>query len=58
MGGRVFVDKLGRRFRNLRVNLKTARNYVCTYCVPDRKGLQPTCNELAATKLRKAVRLL
>jgi cyclic pyranopterin phosphate synthase len=54
----MIVDKLGRRFRNLRVSLTAACNYACTYCVPDGKRLQPARNELPATELLKGVKLL
>ena len=54
----MIVDKLGRRFRNLRVSLTAACNYACTYCVPDGKRLQPARNELPATALLKGVKLL
>ncbi len=51
----MIVDKLGRRFRNLRVSLTAACNYACTYCVPDGKRLMPAQDELTATDLLKAV---
>lgn len=51
----MIVDKLGRRFRNLRVSLTAACNYACTYCVPNGKRLMPAKNELSATDLLKAV---
>lgn len=54
----MIVDRLGRRFRNLRVSLTAACNYACTYCVPDGKRLQPAKNELPATELLRAVGLL
>ena len=54
----MIVDKLGRRFRNLRVSLTAACNYACTYCVPDGKRLVPAKNEMPATDLLKAVKLL
>jgi len=54
----MIVDRLGRRFRNLRVSLTAACNYACTYCVPDGKRLVPAKNELAATDLLRAVTLL
>ena len=54
----MIVDKLGRRFRNLRVSLTAACNYACTYCVPDGKRLLKAKNELAATRLLKGVSLL
>jgi len=41
----MIVDKLGRRFRNVRVSLTAAFHYpchyACTYCMPDGKRLQP-----------------
>ncbi|MAI41746.1 MAG: radical SAM protein [Gammaproteobacteria bacterium] len=54
----MIVDKLGRRFRNLRVSLTAACNYACTYCVPDGKRLLKATNELSATSLLKGVALL
>lgn len=54
----MIVDRLGRRFRNLRVSLTAACNYACTYCVPDGKRLMKARNELDATVLLKAVALL
>ena len=54
----MIVDRLGRRFRNLRVSLTAACNYACTYCVPDGKRLVPAKNELSATDLLRAVTLL
>lgn len=54
----MIVDRLGRRFRNLRVSLTAACNYACTYCVPDGKRLMPAKNELPATDLLLAVTLL
>ena len=54
----MIVDKLGRRFRNLRVSLTAACNYACTYCVPDGKRLMKAQNELPASDLLKAVRYL
>ena len=54
----MIVDRLGRRFRNLRVSLTGACNYACTYCVPDGKRLLSAQSELPATKLLKGVRLL
>ena len=54
----MIVDRLGRRFRNLRVSLTAACNYACTYCVPDGKKLMPARNEMAATDLLTAVQLL
>ena len=54
----MIVDRLGRRFRNLRVSLTAACNYACTYCVPDGKRLVPARNELPATDILRAVMLL
>jgi GTP 3',8-cyclase len=54
----MIVDKLGRRFRNLRVSLTAACNYACTYCVPDGKRLMKAQNELPASELLKAVTFL
>lgn len=54
----MIVDRLGRRFRNLRVSLTAACNYACTYCVPDGKRLLRAENELPATKLLKGVTML
>ena len=54
----MIVDRLGRRFRNLRVSLTAACNYACTYCVPDGKRLLRAKHELPATKLLKAVTML
>jgi cyclic pyranopterin phosphate synthase len=54
----MIVDRLGRRFRNLRVSLTAACNYACTYCVPDGKRLVPARNELPATDILRAVTLL
>lgn len=54
----MIVDRLGRRFRNLRVSLTAACNYACTYCVPNGKRLVPAKNELQATDLLRAVTLL
>lgn len=54
----MIVDRLGRRFRNLRVSLTAACNYACTYCVPNGKRLVPAQNEMAATDLLKAVTLI
>ena len=54
----MIVDRLGRKFRNLRVSLTAACNYACTYCVPDGKRLMKAHNELPAPKLLKAVKLL
>ena len=55
---RMIVDRLGRRFLNLRVSLTAACNYACTYCVPDGKKLMPARNEMQATELLTAVQLL
>ena len=54
----MIVDRLGRKFSNLRVSLTAACNYACTYCVPDGKRLMKAHNELPASKLLKAVKLL
>ncbi len=54
----MIVDKLGRRFRNLRVSLTAACNYACTYCVPDGKRLMKAQDELTASELLKAVTYL
>ena len=54
----MFVDVLGRRFRNLRVSLTAACNYACTYCVPDGKRLQAAAMELSSDDMVKAIRLL
>ncbi|MCB1645093.1 MAG: radical SAM protein [Pseudomonadales bacterium] len=54
----MIVDRLGRRFRNLRVSLTAACNYACTYCVPDGKRLLKARNELDASELYEAVKLL
>lgn len=54
----MIVDRLGRRFRNLRVSLTAACNYACTYCVPDGKRLVPAKNEMPATDILRAVALL
>jgi len=54
----MIVDRLGRKFSNLRVSLTAACNYACTYCVPDGKRLMKAQNELAAPALLKAVELL
>ena len=51
----MIVDRLGRRFKNLRVSLTAACNYACTYCVPDGKRLMKAQNEMPATDLLKAV---
>ena len=54
----MIVDRLGRKFTNLRVSLTAACNYACTYCVPNGKRLMKAQNELSATKLLRAVALL
>lgn len=54
----MIVDKLGRRFRSLRVSLTAACNYACTYCVPDGKRLMKAQDELPASELLKAVTYL
>ena len=54
----MIVDRLGRRFRNLRVSLTAACNYACNYCVPDGKRLMKAKYELPATEMLKAVTLL
>ncbi len=54
----MIVDRLGRRFRNLRVSLTAACNYACTYCVADGKRLMKAQNELPATDLLRGVELL
>ncbi len=54
----MIVDRLGRRFRNLRVSLTAACNYACTYCVPDGKRLMPAKNELGADEILVLVTLL
>ena len=54
----MIVDKLGRRFKNLRVSLTSACNYACTYCVPDGKRLMPAREELGADELLTLVRYL
>ncbi|SVD38848.1 uncharacterized protein METZ01_LOCUS391702, partial [marine metagenome] len=54
----VIVDRLGRKFTNLRVSLTAACNYACTYCVPNGKRLMKVQNELSAAELVKAVTLL
>lgn len=54
----MIVDKLGRKFTNLRVSLTAACNYACTYCVPNGKRLTKAQNELSAAELVKAVTLL
>lgn len=54
----MIVDRIGRRFRNLRVSLTAACNYACTYCVPDGKRLLRARDELTAVELVRAVELL
>ncbi len=54
----MIVDRLGRKFSNLRVSLTAACNYACTYCVPDGKRLMKAQNELGADQLLEAVKLL
>ena len=54
----MIVDKLGRRFNNLRVSLTAACNYACTYCVPNGKRLMKAQNELSATDLLKITQLI
>jgi cyclic pyranopterin phosphate synthase len=54
----MIVDRIGRRFRNLRVSLTAACNYACTYCVPDGKRLLRARHELDADALARAVALL
>jgi len=54
----MIVDKIGRRFKNLRVSLTSACNYACTYCVPDGKRLMPAREELGADELLTLVRYL
>ena len=54
----MIVDRLGRRFRNLRVSLTAACNYACTYCVPDGKRLMKARDEKSATDLLKLVTLV
>jgi len=54
----MIVDKLGRKFKNLRVSLTAACNYACTYCVPNGKKLMAAENELPATDMLKAVTLI
>ena len=54
----MIVDKLGRRFRNLRVSLTAACNFACTYCVPDGKRLMKAQNEISSPDLIKAVTCL
>ena len=52
----MIVDRLGRRFRNLRVSLTAACNYACTYCVPDGKRLMKAQDEIDADALLELVR--
>ena len=54
----MIVDRLGRKFTNLRVSLTAACNYACTYCVPNGKRLMKAQNELSAEDLIKSVTLL
>ena len=54
----MIVDRLGRKFTNLRVSLTAACNYACTYCVPNGKRLMKAQNELSADDLIKGVSLL
>ncbi|MBT4161583.1 MAG: radical SAM protein [Gammaproteobacteria bacterium] len=54
----MIVDRLGRRFSNLRVSLTAACNYACTYCVPDGKRLLKAKHELSAANMLKGVQLL
>lgn len=54
----MIIDRLGRRFSNLRVSLTAACNYACTYCVPDGKKLQPASMELDADQMLSLVQLL
>ena len=54
----MIVDKLGRRFKNLRVSLTAACNYACTYCVPNGKRLLKAENELSADALLKLTQLI
>jgi cyclic pyranopterin phosphate synthase len=54
----MIVDRIGRRFRNLRVSLTAACNYACTYCVPDGKRLLRARDELSAEELVRGVDLL
>lgn len=54
----LIVDRLGRRFRNLRLSLTAACNYACTYCVPDGKRLQAAAYELSGEEIVHATRLL
>ena len=54
----LIVDRLGRRFRNLRLSLTAACNYACTYCVPDGKRLQAAAYELSGEEIVRATSLL
>lgn len=54
----MITDRLGRRFRNLRVSLTAACNYACTYCVPDGKRLMKARDELSADELVRGVEYL
>ena len=54
----MIVDRLGRKFTNLRVSLTAACNYACTYCVPNGKRLMKAQNELSADELIRSVTLL
>ena len=54
----MIVDKIGRKFGNLRVSLTAACNYACNYCVPNGKRLSKASNELSASELLRAVSLL
>lgn len=54
----MIVDRIGRRFRNLRVSLTAACNYACTYCVPDGQRLLRAREELSAEELIRGVDLL
>ena len=54
----MIVDKLGRRFNNLRVSLTAACNYACTYCVPNGKRLMKAQNELSAPALLQLTELI
>ena len=54
----MIVDRLGRKFTNLRVSLTAACNFACTYCVPNGKRLIKAQHELSATEIVRAVTLL
>ena len=54
----MIVDKIGRKFGNLRVSLTAACNYACNYCVPNGKRLSKASSELSAQELLRAVSLL